>query len=105
MHEPIRLSESGKTFVSASTQSTSSYRSGLTPVTRQIELKNSYSKVVIRSSNITFCMNAMSTIWLSRLPRLPGFASPASSGLPHLATSTTGTFCCFDRSTVASSYA
>ena len=54
--------ESGNTFVSASTHSTISYRSGDTPVHLQIELKNSYSKVVMRSSNITRWRKAMSTI-------------------------------------------
>lgn len=101
----MRVNESGNTFVSASTHSTNSYRSGLTPVTLHSELKNSYSNVVIRSSNMTFCKKAINTIWLSRFPRFPGFPSPASSGLPHFATSTMGTRCCLDRSVVASSYA
>ena len=57
----------------------------------------------MRSSNITFCRNAISTICESRFPRFPGFASFASSGFPTFATSTIGTRCCFDRSTVASS--
>jgi hypothetical protein len=49
--DPIAGVALGNTFVSASTQSASSYRSGLTPLTRQTELKNSHSKVVMRSSN------------------------------------------------------
>ena len=40
----------------------------------RIELKNSYSKVVILSSNIIFCKNAINTIWLAHLPGLPCFS-------------------------------
>jgi hypothetical protein len=40
----ILVSESGKTLVSASTQSMPTYWSGETPVHRQSELKNSYCK-------------------------------------------------------------
>ena len=105
MHAVMRLTESGKTLVSASTMRTSSYLSGETPVARHSELKNSYSNVVMRSSNMTFWRKLMRTICESRLPRLPGLASCASAGLPTFATRSIGTRCCFERSTVLSSYA
>ena len=103
MAAAMRVSESGNTFVSASTMSTISYWSAVTPETRQIELKNSYSNCVMRSSKRTFCMNAMSITCESRLPRLPGFALSISKIVPHLATRIMGTRCCFERSTVWSS--
>ena len=49
-------------------------------------------KIVILSSNITFCKNAINTIWLSCLPQLPGFTLR-----------TMDTRRCFKHSTVASS--
>ena len=103
MHDTIRDTESGKILVSASTMRTTSNRSGLTPVERHSELKNSYSNVVIRSSNMTFWRKLMSRTCESRLPRLPGFGSRCSVGLPTLATRIIGTRCCFDLSTVLSS--
>ena len=104
IHEIMRETESGKTFVSASTLRTISNRSGETPVHLHIELKNSYSNADMRSSNMTFWRKPMRRTCESRLPRFPGFASRASAAFPTLATSIIGTRCCLLFSTVLSSY-
>lgn len=68
-----------------------SNRSGVTPMRTWIFRKRSKSSGVMRSLYVTLEKKFMRMSCESRLPRLPGFFSEASAGIPHLTTTTVGT--------------